>query len=72
MRYRRGATPGLLHVLSGRAEIRVADDSGISVATGSTLAFQPGEPIEIDLGEQGALTELRAIWVRWAPNPDFD
>lgn len=67
-----GATPGLLHVLSGRAEIRVADDSGISVATGSTLAFQPGEPIEIDFGEQGASAELRAIWVRWAPNPDLD
>jgi hypothetical protein len=49
-----GATPGLLHVLSGRGEIRVADDSGISVATGSTLAFQPGEPIKIDFGDQGA------------------
>ena len=67
-----GATPGLLHVLSGRAEVRVADRDGIEVGAGATIAFQPGEPMEIDFEGQGNSGELRAIWVRWAPNPNLE
>lgn len=62
------ATPGLLHVLSGRARMRVVGGAASDVAAGTTFAFWPGEAIEVEF-EEGA-PSLRAIWVRWAPDGD--
>jgi quercetin dioxygenase-like cupin family protein len=69
-----GAAPSLLHVLSGRAAVRVADGPDLPARPGTTIAIQPGEFFEVEFASargQGAPAEpLRAVWVRWAPGAE--
>ncbi len=62
------SVPGLLHVLSGRARLRVAGGRWTEVSAGTSFSFWPAEPVEIAFDEQAET--LRALWLRWAPGGD--
>ncbi len=63
-------------MISGEARLRPGDADEIGGRAGTSVVVWPGESIEIEFSTAGGeaipnAEPIRAVWVRWSPEPDL-